>query len=44
MSHCTAEAYTALFTSLNKLFEREKLGPQSNSRDARFRESYVERT
>ena len=44
MSHCTAEAYTALFISFNKLFEREKLGPQSNSRNARFRESYVERT
>jgi hypothetical protein len=27
MSHCTLDAYTALFFSINKLFEREKLGP-----------------
>jgi hypothetical protein len=27
MSHCTIEAYTALFTSINRIFEREKWGP-----------------
>jgi hypothetical protein len=27
MSHCTVDEYTVLFSSINKLFEREKLGP-----------------